>query len=101
MCSDSENFGNSVLEALAAGVPAVVTQTCPWPDLARAGCGFWVPQRADAIAHALLDLLRDRVAARAMGDRGRALARERYSWNSMARRMIDYYHAALAGRPSA
>ena len=101
MCSDSENFGNSVLEALAAGVPAVVTQTCPWEAVEREGCGFWVPQNADAIARALLDLLRDPVAARAMGERGRTLARDRYSWNAVARVMLDHYRAALAGRPCA
>jgi glycosyltransferase involved in cell wall biosynthesis len=98
MCSDSENFGNSVLEALAAGVPPVVTHTCPWQELPRAGCGFWVPQAVEAIARALLDVLGDPVAARAMGARGRALARERYSWDSMAQRMIAHYEAVVAGR---
>lgn len=101
MCSDTENFGNSVVEALAAGVPVVVTQTCPWEEVEPAGCGFWVPQRAEVIAGALLDLLRDTAGARAMGERGRMLARTRYSWDSLASSMADHYRAALAARPRA
>ena len=98
MCSDSENFGYSLLEALAAGVPVVVTRTCPWEEVERAGCGFWVAQEADAIARALGDLLRDQLAARAMGERGRALARDRYSWISTASAMLEHYREVVAGR---
>jgi glycosyltransferase involved in cell wall biosynthesis len=98
MCSDSENFGLVVLEALAAGVPVVVVQTCPWEEVQTARCGFWVPQRVDAIADALLALLRDPEGARAMGERGRALARAKYSWDAIARAMVDRYAAVIAAR---
>jgi glycosyltransferase involved in cell wall biosynthesis len=98
LCSDSESFGMSVLEALAAGVPVVVTRTCPWPEVATAGCGFWVPQSAEAIAAALLDLLSDPIGARAMGERGRALARTKYSWDAIAAAMAERYESAVAAR---
>lgn len=99
MCSDTENFGNVVVEALAAGVPAVVTQTCPWEELEPAGCGFWVPQHAEAIGNALITLLTDPARARIMGEKGRALARANYSWNAIARAMVGHYGAVIAGRP--
>jgi glycosyltransferase involved in cell wall biosynthesis len=100
MCSDSESFGTSVVEALAAGLPVVVTQTCPWPEVQTVGCGFWVPQSADAIAAALLQILRDPVAARRMGASGRALVRDKYSWDSIGRTMADVYRAAVWRRPA-
>jgi glycosyltransferase involved in cell wall biosynthesis len=74
LCSDSENFGMSVAEALAFGVVPVVTRTCPWDVLEQEGAGFWVPQTADAIADALLQLLTSPQSARAMGERGRQVA---------------------------
>src|SRR6266545_449482 len=59
LCSDSESFGMTVVESLAAGVPAVVTRTCPWPEIETRGCGFWVEQNAQAIAAALRTLADD------------------------------------------
>jgi glycosyltransferase involved in cell wall biosynthesis len=55
-----------------------------------------VPQSAEAIASALLRLMADPAAARAMGERGRVLARTRYSWDSIARAMADRYEAVAA-----
>ena len=99
MCSDSESFGMSVVEAMAAAVPVVVTQTCPWEEVRAAGSGFWVPQSAEAIAGAVVSLLGDRNAARAMGERGNALVRSKYSWDAIARSMADHYRAVMAASP--
>jgi glycosyltransferase involved in cell wall biosynthesis len=91
MCSDSESFGLSVLEAMAAAVPVVATRTCPWEEVETAGCGFSVPHDAPAVADALGRLLSDPAWARAMGQKGRALARAKYSWDSIARAMAGHY----------
>jgi glycosyltransferase involved in cell wall biosynthesis len=99
LCSRSESFGLSVLEGMAAGVPVVVTRTCPWEDVEREGCGLWVAHDARAIADALVHVLGERARGRAMGDRGRALARAKYSWDTVARSMADAYRAVLADRP--
>jgi glycosyltransferase involved in cell wall biosynthesis len=93
MCSDSESFGMSVLEAMAASVPVVVTRTCPWADVHRHGSGFWVEQRADAVADALDRLLSEPLRARAMGRRGRALAESRYRWDVIAAAFARHYES--------
>jgi glycosyltransferase involved in cell wall biosynthesis len=97
MCSDSESFGMSVLEAMAASVPVVVTRTCPWADVHRHGSGFWIDQRADAVADALDRVLADPERARAMGSRGRALAESQYQWDVIAARFASQYRT-LAGQ---
>lgn len=98
MCSDSESFGLSVAEALSAGVPVVVTRTCPWEEIEKAGCGFWVEQDVGAIAAALCRLLADPARARAMGECGKAWVQGRFSWESIAQAMADRYAVALNGR---
>ena len=94
-CSDSESFGMSVVEAMAMGTPVVTTQTCPWEDVQKAGAGFWVFQRTQDIADAILTLLRDRDRARAMGERGQKLVHERYRWPAIGRAMSAHYARIL------
>lgn len=96
-CSDSESFGMSIAESLAAGVPVVATHTCPWPELEAARCGHWVPQTAEAIADGLHGLLHDPDEGRALGERGRALIASRYSPAVVGDRWRQVYREIVAG----
>jgi glycosyltransferase involved in cell wall biosynthesis len=91
MCSDSESFGMSVAEALAAAVPVVVTRSCPWPALDTEGGGYWVDQRADAIAAGLVRLLSDADAAGELGRRGRAYVLREFSAPALGARWCRFY----------
>jgi glycosyltransferase involved in cell wall biosynthesis len=95
MCSDSESFGLSAVEALSAGLPVVATRTCPWEELETAGAGFWVEQQPQAIADAVHRILADPTAAREMGARGRSLAQSRYSWEPIAQAMREQYQTVI------
>ena len=94
-CSDSESFGMSVAEALAAGLPVVVTNGTPWPQVAVLGLGYSVPQEPVAIARGILDILERPADGCAMGARGKAWARETFGWNAIGRSMRDAYRNVL------
>ena len=96
MCSDSESFGMSVLEALSAGVPVVATRTCPWEEIEAHGCGFWVAPDPESLAKSIRRILSDSPLARQMGARGRALAAERYRWSAIGREMARCYERTRA-----
>lgn len=91
LCSDSESFGMSVLEAMAAAVPVVVTRTCGWAEVEPHGAGFVVDQQSSAIAAALTRLLGAPELAARMGARGRELAASRYSWSRAAETFATRY----------
>lgn len=93
LLSDAENFGLALVEALSAGLPAVVSdQVSIADDLARAGAALVVPRAADAAAAALAQVLMDPVTAAAMGARGRAHVQAHFAPASVAkqlRRLLD------------
>jgi glycosyltransferase involved in cell wall biosynthesis len=50
LVSDSENFGNTVIESLAQGTPVVASTGTPWKLLSEKSAGFWVDNSATALA---------------------------------------------------
>lgn len=100
-CSDSESFGMSVAEALAAGTPVVVTRTCPWADVEAWRCGFWVEQSAGAIASALHDIATNPAMAREQGAAGRRFVQERLLPSCIAEAWLDVYRETACPNPAA
>jgi glycosyltransferase involved in cell wall biosynthesis len=88
----SENFGNTVLEALAAGLPALVTPEVGAAEIVRdANAGLVVPRDVAAWAKALERLLSDERSASEIGRRGRDHVLANCGWNSVAARMESLY----------
>ncbi|MFJ9111831.1 glycosyltransferase family 4 protein [Streptomyces sp. NPDC102283] len=77
-----EGLGIVFLEAAAAGLPVLVGNSGGAPDTVRDGETGHVVDGRDvaAVADRLVALLRDREAARAMGEKGRAWVREAWGW---------------------
>ena len=96
---ETEGLGICYLEAAAVGLPVVAGRSGGAPDAVRDGETGRVVDGRDvaALADVLVELLTDRAAARAMGERGRAWVVERWSWRQQAERL----QALLAGDPPA
>jgi len=78
--SHAENFGFSVFEAMACGVPVVVSDSLNLADLfVRGGAGFALPRTPEDFATAILSLIDQPELREKMGSCGRVLARQ-YSW---------------------
>jgi glycosyltransferase involved in cell wall biosynthesis len=93
--SASEGFGLPAIEAAACGTPVVATTASPLPQLLEGGGLFVAPGDADALTAALLQLLSDEPARRALGAmaRRRALA---LSWEAGAKSALAALHEAAA-----
>lgn len=90
--SRSEGFGIAVSEALAAGVPAVVTRGVPWHRLEPMGCGWWIEESAAALEAALSQAMTLSASERqAMGLNGRTWMKREFGWPAIAERMLDLY----------
>ncbi|MEW1629528.1 glycosyltransferase family 4 protein [Streptomyces sp. NPDC089173] len=83
-CRTRRRGGIVFLEEAAAGLPVLVGDSGGAPDAVRDGeTGHVVDGRdVEAVADRLVGLLRDREAAAAMGEKGRAWVREAWGWGS-------------------
>ncbi len=97
--SHTDTFGMVVLEAMASGVPAVVTPDGGPAHIVRASNGGGVVARDEQFCEAIGELLADAAARRAMGDRGRAYALQA-GWDAIFRATYAAYElVAQAKRP--
>ena len=98
--SYSEGLSIATLEAMGAGLPVILTENCNLPEAAEAGAGWQVRAAEHELVGALAAWLgQSPAASRAMGERGRALVRSRYSWSRVASQMAALY-GWVAGGPA-
>jgi len=87
----SENFGNVVIEAMAAGTPVVVSPEVGAAHAVQAArAGLVAPAEPRALALALATLAGDERLRAEMGANARAAA-SAFTWESVARRMEAAY----------
>jgi glycosyltransferase involved in cell wall biosynthesis len=93
--SRSENFGNVVLEAMAAGCSVAVTPEVGLAGTVReTGAGIVVDGDPARLGEALRHLLADPSRREEMGRRGRVAA-ERFGWAAVAGEMEEAYRGIL------
>lgn len=89
--SRQEGFSVAITEALACGVPVVITDACHFPEVAAAGAGIVCALSASAVAVALATVLEHPERAADMGRAGHQLVRENYTWPRIATQTIEAY----------
>ena len=88
-----EQFGRMVVEAMAAGVPVVAYASGSLPEVIG-DAGILVPEGDIAGLNAAVERALDERDVWA--ERGRARARERYTWRAVAERQEALYRRALS-----
>jgi glycosyltransferase involved in cell wall biosynthesis len=95
--SYSENFGIAAVEAMAAGLPLIVSdQVAIHREILQARAGLTVRCDVARLADALARLLADSTLRRSMGESGRALVARRYSSRAVTAELISVYNQIAA-----
>ncbi len=90
--SYQENFGISVVEALAVGTPVVISdQVNIHTEISAAGVGAVVPLQVEALAAELKRWLADDGLRRRANALASPFARERYDWKQIALHWLTHY----------
>jgi glycosyltransferase involved in cell wall biosynthesis len=99
--SYSENFGIAVIEAMACGVPVVISNKINiCREVRESGAGLVTPCDAVAFADALGTVLADVSLRTSMGQKGRQLVREHFSWLNVASKLEAAYEAIITSTKS-
>ncbi|MEM9356595.1 MAG: glycosyltransferase [Pseudomonadota bacterium] len=94
--SHVESFGMVVAEALAHGVPAIISKGVPWSDVQARNCGILTDNSPRGMARAVLEISRrDR---RTMGLNGRRWMQKEFDWSTICDRFFEVYCAMIDGK---
>ncbi len=85
----------AALEAMAVGLPLLLSPGCHLPEAQDAGAALIVPPQPEALAHALARLLTDSALRRQMSRAAAALALQRFTWERAAAQMEAVYRKRL------
>jgi phosphatidyl-myo-inositol alpha-mannosyltransferase len=96
-----ESFGMVLARAFGCALPVVASDIPGYRDVMTPETGLLVPAGdVEALTEAVVRLLEDEPRRRSLGAAARQVAEERYSWDTIARRLLDVYSLVVNGRPA-
>jgi glycosyltransferase involved in cell wall biosynthesis len=102
LTSYQENFGISVVEAMACGRAVLISQQVNLaPEIEAAGAGWVVPLEPSQIGCALEAALANPEERSLRGARGRALAQREFAWPRVAEQLSILYKSIVLQRQAA
>ncbi|MCI1278802.1 MAG: glycosyltransferase [Nitrospira sp.] len=95
--SRQEGFSMAIIEAMAMGLPVVISDACHFPEVSTEEAGLVVKLDETAFAQAILRLLTDEATRTRQGANAQHLAYSRYQWKSIAQGFLQAYLSISAG----
>jgi glycosyltransferase involved in cell wall biosynthesis len=96
LSSYTENFGMTVVEAMACGCPVVISdQVNIWREVQEEGAGLVVGLDVPEISEAICRVLADEDGSKAIGARGRLAAENRYAWHRIVDQFTEVYRLLI------
>ena len=94
-----ENFAIAAAEAMAAGLPVIVSnQVALAKEIEEVGAGLVIPSGSvDALTQAIRELVTVKGVRETMGHRGKSLIAQRFTWLSTGKQLADLYRSVLQG----
>lgn len=95
--SSYEIFGITILEALACGTPALITDRCGLAPAVDGQGALVVPFEEARLREVLQKMLQNNRLRRELGEKGKALVRRDYTWQKIAGEVEGIYAFIMSG----
>ena len=95
--TEIEGFGLVLLEAMACKTPVITTNLVGMAqEIKENNCGLIVPpNNQKTLAEAITKIIKNQKLAKQMGENGRKLVEEKYTWNKVAKQIEKVYFEAI------
>lgn len=91
-----ENFGIAVAEAMVAGKPVVISDGVHiWHEIHNSKSGWVTKTEVESLTNALKEALQNPEECKNRGNNARNYALENYSWDAIARQLIQEYQKLI------
>ena len=90
-----EGLSMALLEALAAGLPAIISPGCNLPEAAEAGAALLTEIDVEALREALQSLLEDGPRRARMSAAARTFVQQHYAWDAIAAAYETLYQSLI------
>jgi glycosyltransferase involved in cell wall biosynthesis len=100
LSSTSEGLSNVILESMAAGKPVVATDVGGNSEMVMDGMtGYLIPPaNSDAMANAIINLLKNSDKAKAMGSEGKKVVLAKFTVEAMVKCYENLYRSLMFNR---
>lgn len=90
--SYTENFGISVVEAMACGLPVVIsTNVNIWHEIKKADAGIVTECAPMQVSDAIVRLLSDKISCQRLAKTGKTFVQQQYAWDNVSQQLINMY----------
>lgn len=96
LVSHTENFGATVVDAMAHAKPVITSLNTPWREVSERGCGWWVSNEPLKLATTIAEMMSMPEDERLqIGANGRRHVEEKYTWDAVVKEMVGGYESLL------
>lgn len=93
--SYTENFGFSVVEAMACKLPVIISNRVNiCDDIQMAQAGLVIPAEVDPLAQAMASAINE-IQFADLGENGYALVAQKYTWDGVIDKIVEMYQRAI------
>jgi len=94
--SNMENFGLVIFEAMAAGLPVLISDKVHlWKEIVKAKAGEALPLSANRFKERIQYLFANPELMKSMGEKGRIYVANKYNWSIIGPKLINMYKEAI------